>query len=280
MYIEYYIIENLLINYIIISTTTMLTKTINTKKRMFTGALIGTIYSILYLYPSFIIMFSLPLKILIIILITLISFRYKNKKEYIKILTVFYLVNIFLSGSTYFIIYFTGISHIRISFIIVCVYVSCKLLIYTYKDIKTLQYLKEINKSIEITLCGRQIKCSALIDSGNLLKDPTTNNEVILVKPDIFNNMFKDEIIEIDYSKINSENIYDEIEKFDSNMKLKVRLIPYRHAKSEDTQIIIGFKCDYVEIDNKKITNIVIAISDFDNQDYDAILSPVILADI
>ena len=189
-------------------------------------------------------------------------------------------MNVFLSGSTYFIIYFTGISHVRISFIIVCVYMSCKLLIYTYKDIKTLQYLKEINKSIEITLCGRKIKCSALIDSGNLLKDPITNNEVILIKPDIFNNMFKDKIIEIEYEKINLDNVYDQIEKLDSNIKSKVRLIPYRHAKSENTQIIIGFKCDYVEIDNNKITNIVIAISDFDNQDYDAILSPVILGDI
>ena len=119
MYIEYYIIENLLINYIIISCTCILTKKYNSNKKKWIGASLGAIYSIAYIYPQLDILFTLPFKVLIMTLITLVSFTYKNKKEYLSIILVFYLVNIFISGSTFFIIYFTGIDHIKISYLII-----------------------------------------------------------------------------------------------------------------------------------------------------------------
>ena len=114
--------------------------------------------------------------------IILTSFTYKDKKEFIRISLVFYLVNVFICGSTYFIIYFTGIEHMKISFLIVCTYISCELLKYIYRDIKNLKYIKDIKKTIDINLLGKHFTCEALVDSGNLLKDPLGNNEVIIVK--------------------------------------------------------------------------------------------------
>ena len=52
MYIEYYIIENLLINYIIISCTSILIKRHTNEKKKWIGAFLGTIYSVAYLYPN------------------------------------------------------------------------------------------------------------------------------------------------------------------------------------------------------------------------------------
>ena len=52
MYIDSYIIENLLINYIIISCTSILTKNINSKIKKLMGSTIGTIYSVAYIFPS------------------------------------------------------------------------------------------------------------------------------------------------------------------------------------------------------------------------------------
>ena len=54
--------------------------------------------------------------LLIMTFITLISFTYRDKKEFIRMSVVFYLVNVFICGSTYFIIYFTGIEHMKVSF--------------------------------------------------------------------------------------------------------------------------------------------------------------------
>ena len=135
MYIDSYIIENLLINYIntMRSCTSILTKNFNSRKQKFLGSILGTIYSVAYIYPSLLkILFTVPSKFIFIIIITLIYFNIRVKKVH-KNTLMFYLVNIFISGSTYFIIYFTGISHLKISFLISCAYFSCKLLQYIYE---------------------------------------------------------------------------------------------------------------------------------------------------
>ena len=101
MYLDLYIIENLLINYIIISCTSMLTKNANSYKRKILGAVVGTIYSVMYLFPKFYVFYTIPSKIIFIIIVGLVSFEYMNKDEFIRILITFLLVNFFICGSTY-----------------------------------------------------------------------------------------------------------------------------------------------------------------------------------
>lgn len=280
MYIEYYIIENLLINYIIISCTTILIKKYSSKKKKGLGAFLGSMYSVAYLFPSLGVLFKLPFKLLIMTFITFISFTYKDKKEFIRISLVFYLVNIFICGSTYFIIYFTGIEHMKISFLIICVYISCELLKYIYNDIKTLKYIKDIKKTININLLGKYCTCDALIDSGNLLKDPLGNNEVVIVKSKILKGIISDELVEYDYENIDIFKVQNIISSSDKELSRRIRLIPYKHAGSNNSSIILGIKVDYIEIDRNKISGIVIGLSNFDDLEYDAILNPNILQGI
>lgn len=280
MYLEYYIIENLLINYIIISCTTILTKKYNKSIKKWIGASLGALYSVAYVYPVFDILFTLPFKILIMTFITLICFTYRDIKEYLRIVIVFYLVNVFISGSTFFIIYFTGISHIKISFIIVCAYISCELLKYIYRDIKTLNYMKETKKNITINLLNKICTCEALVDSGNLLSDPIGKNEVIIVKSSVLKGIIPDTLINYDYESMDTNKFEEIIELLDCGISSRVRIIPYKHAGSNKSNMILGLKADYVEIDNSKIGNIVLGISNFDDEEYSAILSPRVLQEI
>ncbi|MGL5313281.1 MAG: sigma-E processing peptidase SpoIIGA [Peptostreptococcaceae bacterium] len=280
MYLEYYIIENLLINYIIISCTTILIKKYNSSTKKWLGASLGALYSVAYVYPAFDILFTLPFKILIMTLITLICFTYRNLKEYLRIVLVFYLVNVFISGSTYFIIYFTGISHIKISFIIFCAYISCELLKYIYRDIKTLKYMKETKKTITINLLNKSCTCDALVDSGNLLSDPTGKNDVIIIKSSVLKGIIPDSLMNFDYGSMDSNRIEEIIDLLDYDMSSRVRIIPYKHAGSNEGNMILGLKADYVEIEKNKIGNIVLGISNFDDEEYNAILSPRVLQEI
>ena len=50
MYLDCYILENLFINYIIINCTTYIAKIYTKKIRQICGAVIGTIYSVMYVY--------------------------------------------------------------------------------------------------------------------------------------------------------------------------------------------------------------------------------------
>lgn len=210
-------------------------------------------------------------------IITFISFTYKNKKEFIRISLVFYLVNVFICGSSYFIIYFTGIKHMKISFLILCAYISCELLKYIYKDIKTLKYIKDIKKIVGIQLLGKYCICEALIDSGNLLKDPLGNNEVIIVKSRVLKGIISDNLVEYDYENMDVFKVQSLINTLDEGLSSRVRIIPYKHAGSNNSSIILGIKADYIEIDKHKISNIVIGLSNFDDSEYDAILSPNVL---
>ncbi|MGL4913337.1 MAG: sigma-E processing peptidase SpoIIGA [Romboutsia sp.] len=280
MYIEYYIIENLLINYIIISCTSILTKKFNSKKKKWIGACLGAVYSVAYIYPQLGILFTLPFKVLIMTLITLVSFTYKNKREYISIMLVFYLVNIFISGSTFFIIYFTGIDHMKISFLIVCAYISGELLKYIYNDIKTLKQLKELTKTININLLENSCSCKALLDSGNLLKDPISKNDVVIVKSSALKGILPESVLKYSYENIDIIKAEEIINFLDDNISSRVRLIPYKHAGSSTGSIIFGLKADYIEVDENKIGNVIIGISDFDDKDYSAILNPSILQHI
>lgn len=277
MYIEYYIIENLLINYIIISCTSILTKRYNPKIKKLLGAFVGTLYSVAYIYKDLDILFTLPFKILIMTFITLISFTYKNKKDYINISLVFYMVNVFISGSTFFIIYFTGMDHMKISFFIICVYISCELLKYIYKDIKTLRQIKYLKKTITINLLGKSCSCKALLDSGNLLKDPMSNNDVIIIKSNILKDIIPEYLINCSYEDIDIIKAEEIINLLDYDISKKVRIIPYKHAGSDKSNIILGIKADYIEIDKVKIGNIVLGISNFNDDNYSAILNPSIL---
>ena len=69
MYVDLYIIENLLINYIIISCTSILTKNTTSYKRKIIGSLVGTIYSVLYLFPRFYFLYTLLSKGIFIVII-------------------------------------------------------------------------------------------------------------------------------------------------------------------------------------------------------------------
>jgi stage II sporulation protein GA (sporulation sigma-E factor processing peptidase) len=256
----------------------MLTKNYITKKRKFIGAFIGMIYSLMYLVPSMNILFTLPIKLLTILIITSITFSYRDINEYVRILLIFYFTNIFIAGSSFFIIYFTGISHVTISLIITTTFVSGIILNYIFKDIKTLKYMKEMKKNIDVSINNVDFEFEALIDSGNLLKDPISKNEVVVVKASKLKGIIPDEFLDFDYNKSNMKDIHEFIDKLDEEISNRVRLIPFRNIS--DSSFIIGIKADYIKVDERKISNIVLGLSNLKEEEYSAILNPQLLLNI
>lgn len=274
MYLDYYILENLLINYIIINCTTYITKIYTKKFKQICGAIIGTIYSVMYIYKDLEIFFTLPSKFIFFIVIVLISFNVTNKKDFFKILFNFYLVNIFISGSTYFVIYFTGISHMTISFFIICSYISCKLLKKIVNNFRLLKHIDDITKKISIGILDKNIECIALLDSGNLLQDPISKNDVVIVKASLLENFLPKNC---DFDKMDILNIQSITENLEPRISSRVRLIPYKHVGDNNAGMILGIKADYLDVDNKKISNIILGVSNFNDEGYSAILNPRIL---
>lgn len=274
MYLDYYILENLFINYIIINCTTHLTKIYTKKIKQICGALIGTIYSVMYLYKELEKFFLFPCKFIFFILIILISFDISSKNEFIKTFFNFYLVNIFISGSTYFIIYLTDISHMTISFFIICSYISCKLLNRIVNNFRVLKHIDDITKKIKINILDKNIECIALLDSGNLLQDPISKNDVVIVKANLLENFLPKGC---NFDKMDILDIQRVTDNLESKVSSRVRIIPYKHVGNNNANMILGIKADYLEVDNKKISNVILGISNFNDDGYSAILNPRIL---
>lgn len=278
MYVEYYAIENLLINYIIISCTSILIKNYNSKKKKWIGAIIGMIYSLIYLVPNMDLLYTLPAKVITILTIVRVTFSYRDAREYIRIVLVFYFVNIFIAGSSFFIIYFTGISHITVSLIIFTAYISGIVLKYIFRDIKELKYMKDMKKNINVSINNQNFEFDALLDSGNLLKDPISKHEVVVIRASNLKGIIPDELLGIDYSEISMEGINKFIDKLDEEISNRVRLIPFKHIN--DSSFIIGIKADYIKVDERKIGNIVLGLSNLEEEEYSAILNPQLLLNI
>lgn len=275
MYLDVYIIENLLINYIIISTTSILLKNPNEFLRKIIGSVIGTLYSVLYLFPTLHLLFTWPSKVIFIFIIGAISFTYANKKEFVQVIITFIVVNIFICGSAYFIIYFTGMSDLTVSFLIICVYISCQIIKKIYSDISLINHIAEFTKEITISLLEEDINCTALLDSGNLLKDPLSKNDVVMVNVNLLKKYLPQDY---EYENIDVLSVDKIINNLSEDVSSRIRLIPYNHAASRKTSMILGLKADYLQIDNKKIGNIILGISNFNSDDYDAILNPSIIS--
>ncbi len=278
MYVEYYAIENLLINYIIISVTSIITRNYNSKKKRWIGAILGMIYSLLYIVPNQELLFIFPIKVLVILVISMITFNYKNLKEYLRILIVFYFVNIFIAGSSFFIIYFTGITHMTISFIILISYLSGTILKYLYNDLKELKYINSMKKDIKIQINKSEIELKALLDTGNLLKDPITKSEVVIINVNKLYEILPKEFQKLDFRDINIAIIDDFIDKVDQDISNRIRIIPVRQIN--DQKLVIGIKSDYIQIDGHTIPNVVLGLSNFKEDGYSAILNPQILMNV
>ena len=117
--------------------------------------------------------------------------------------------------------------------------------------------------NIKIKLNNKEIEAKAMLDTGNLLKEPITNIPVIVVEhtllyecipKQILNNI--DDILGGDFSKIP-----DEIKQ---KYMTKLKFIPFS-SLGKQNGMLLGIKADYVIIKNendeeKKVNEIIIGI--------------------
>ena len=110
---------------------------------------------------------------------------------------------------------------------------------------------------LEIFYQGKLERIKTLIDTGNLLKEPITQEDVIIVEKDVLRNLVSQDILD------NIENIVSG-KWLDSNSiyHYKFKIIPFSSLGNENG-ILLGFKPDYIRLNNELETvksNVVIAI--------------------
>lgn len=295
VYIEYLLMENIIINFIILYVTRRITRTKTSKFRLLASALVGSIYTVIVFFPSFEFMGKFLIKFSISILMIIIAFNPEKFQQFIKQISTFYMISFMFAGATIGIFYIINNNSYSIrfsfentkeliSFLIFGIGIAIILVIYILRF-----YQKKMNKEnyltpIAIRLKDKEVNLVALIDTGNSLKEPISQKPVIIVEysvletilPESIRNMYIEDV-ELDLNAIGKT-----MEEIGDDMRL--RLIPFKSIGNE-SGILIGFKPDiikiYLEDEIKKLSDETI-VAIYNNKlatdgDYSGLLHPEIL---
>lgn len=273
IYIDIVLIENLIMNYIILFTTAVVLKIKVNHIRLILASLLGAGYSIIAYMGIIKVYSSIILKIILSVLIIYIAFNPQNIKKMCKDLLLFYLVSFVFGGAAFALIYIIKPQNIlmknglflgtyTLKTVMLGAVVAFCIIIGAFAIIKNKISKKDMFCEIEILINQKKIKTKAMIDTGNMLKEPITNVPVIVVEhillyscmpKEILNNL--KEIMGGDFKNIPC----DIQEKYIS----KLKLIPF-YSLGKQNGMLIGIRPEYVKVitdEQEKINkNVIIGI--------------------
>ena len=198
-YIEYAIIDNLVIDFLILSLVVKTNKLHVKKIIVFLIAVLGTIIAIISPFLSGI--SQIIVKIACGILMPLLLQKYKTKKQTITVILTFWIVSFIFGGACiafcllFNIEYITNNGAIMVyNYPIGLATLLCVLLYYLLKNIiKTFFKNKTLEKfiyQIIIVEKSKEYQAKAYLDSGNMLIDKESNKPITIINYELFSQIF------------------------------------------------------------------------------------------
>ena len=195
IYLDIIFFENIIMNYIILLATALILKRRINNIRFFLASTLGSIYVIVTYITNLHTLFGITMKILLSIAITYIAFNSKTFKNHIKDLLVFYLVSFAFGGTAFAMIYLIKpqniimkngvyIGRYALNSILLGGIVGFILINLVFKVIKKKISKDDMYCKLEIYLNKKSSIVKAMVDTGNMLKDPISKMPVAIVEKD------------------------------------------------------------------------------------------------
>ena len=276
IYLDVVLVENLCMNYIIFFASAYVLKKKVKHIRLIISALIGGIYSILAYVQILQIYSNIICKFILSIVMVYIAYKPKNIKELTKDIIFFYLVSFVFGGTAFALLYFVKPQEILMkNGVYVGTYplkiavlggiVGFTILVVALKFIKIKLTKKDIFCNICIYIEDKCLEMIAILDTGNMLKDPITNSPVMIVEKDKLKDIFPNIILD-NLSNIVGGDMPKELYENESMKYItKFRVIPFKTIGKENG-LLLGFKVNKVKIEidetSKIINNVIVGIYD------------------
>ena len=273
IYIDIVIIENLIMNYIILCATGIVSKNKIRHLRLIMASLLGAIYSVVAYMKILEIYSNIVLKILLSVIIVYIAYNPQTVKKLWKTLVMFYLVSFVFGGVAFSLIYiikpqdiimknglFLGTYPLKT--IILGAIVAFAIIIIAVKIIRKKFTTKDMICDIEIMLNNKKINTKALIDTGNMLKEPITNTPVVVVEKILLYECIPKEILN-NINQIIGGDLEKIPQQIQSQYISKLKLIPFS-SLGKQNGMLLGIKVQQIKIikESEEITkeNIIVGI--------------------
>ncbi len=268
LYVDIVFLENVFMNSIILLATGVVLKDKTRIIRNLISSSIGAVYAII-IYTSHIEIYSnIFLKIMLSLVIVYIAFKPQNTKSLLKHLIIFYLTSFTFGGVAFALLYFVRpqdillqngvlIGTYPIKMILIGGIVGFVIITISFKNIKGKLKREDIYCNVKLNVEEKTKIITALIDTGNFLKDPITKIPVIVAERESLKGLFPDEILFNTSKIINGGSI--DLGEYAS----KVRVIPFK-SLGKDNGLLLGIKIDeaYIEYQDNvyEIKNVIIGI--------------------
>ena len=241
-------------NYIILFGTGYIIKLKIKHLRIFCSSLIGAVYAILAYAGVFPLYANIIVKIVLSICMVYIAFNPKNIKGIVKELIVFYLVSFALGGCAFALLYivkpqeifmkdgvYIGTYPIKIALLggivgFIITYIA-------FKVVKTRMSKNELIYDIKIKINEKELITKVMLDTGNMLKDPISNNPVALIEKEKLYEILPKGLLD------NSKDMLGGVlkEELENQYRTRLRIIPFTSVGKQNG-MLIGIKADEVKI--------------------------------
>lgn len=236
---------------------------------------IGSIYAITTYVTELHIYTSIISKVILSIIMVYVGFNSQSLKKLLKQVFIFYLTSFVFGGVALYLIYvikpqnalirngmFVGDYVLKVIFLgAIVAFIIIKIAI---KIIKTKINSKDMYCNIRIKISGQIVSTKAMIDTGNLAKEPITNTPVVIVESSLLYDILPKEILN-NLDMILGGELSKIPEKIQSQYMSKLRCIPFS-SLGKQNGMLLGIKADEIEVEreeDKKITkNVIIGIYD------------------
>ncbi len=257
MYVDILIIVNFFFNYYLLWLTSLLTRAGKSLYRISLGAFIGSLFSLTLFFPG------LPLatlgKVLFSLLMIIAVFRPLTWLQFLKTSGVFYLVTFLSAGTVLALLYLFSTESMLIVGGVRTLYIpplSFLPLVFSFAIILILSRftwmglwdLKRINSwkwHVTIRINGNEKTLSALVDTGNNLKEPVSGSPVIITSYQEFS--FLVEICSFFENDIEGKGMFQMANNIAEFSNTELYIIPYTSLGNKDG-LLLGFRPEEVEI--------------------------------
>lgn len=263
VYLDIIFVENILMNYIILFATLIILKVKNKGQqiRLFASSVIGSSYAIIVYLNIIPIYSNIITKIILSIVMIYVAFNPQNVKQLLKQLLIFYLISFVFGGCAFALIYFIKPERVKMNNgVFVGTYPIKVTLIAGIIAFIITQIAFKINKirldskntfiNIKIYYEEKILEVKALLDSGNMLKDPISGMPVIIIEKEILHKIIPEEILNYIENIVGGE---DQKEKTEVKKYLsKIRMVPFMSIGKENG-MLVGIRIDKVKIETEEI---------------------------
>ena len=217
VYVDILIILNTLVNYFILLAVDKVLRLHSKRWRILLGGAVGGLSSLLLFLENLGIVMTL-LKILTAIFMTVVTFGIKPIRRLLKSIFLLFAITFLFGGLLFAIymffdkdilIYSNGIVYfdIDLTFLIICTVISYGVITVISK-ITDKKAPKSKEYYVTVENAGKTISCTALMDTGNNLREPFSDYPVIMLDKELFNKLFtEDKIRLIPVSTVNGESV-------------------------------------------------------------------------